>query len=441
LSNRRWYWPFERRALAEDVRGNEVADPFMGWTYSDVNVTPDRAFGLSAFYACVRLLATGLMVPAAVTRSIDGVETPVRVNPASRLLEEGPNEDLTHDHWVALVVAQLCGWGNHFSAKDFHPSTGMLQALWPIHPSRVTVYRDAQGRKRFSIDGKQGFTSDHILHIPYIDFATGLMGHSPVSVMRHRLGVGIAASDTQARLFNQGTLTSMALRHPGTLSTGAADRLRGQWQSRYAGGKNAHKPVLLEEGMEAQPLSMNPKDQQFIEQLQMSDVETARMFNIPARRIDAQVQYSLTYATGAMDDNSTVKWAHRPIARMIEASLQKDPHFIPRGRQFGVRFNLDAMLRADIKTRAEVADLFARAGVRTPNDSRRHENLAAHPDGDELGTGGGVGELERAEALGISAQRLGLASHYGVLSAEEARDILPAEELNGPAPDRDRREL
>lgn len=384
MAERRWRL-FGRRALVDDVKRADYADPFTGWNYTDTTVTVDRAFGLSAFYSVVRLLACAMMVPAEVIRSRDGVEVPQRVNPGSRLLEEGPNEDVTTDHWLAMIVGQLCGWGGHFSAKEFDENTGLLRQLWPIDPSRVYVYRDLRtGRKSFAVDGRQGFTSDHIFHIPYIDYSTGLAGHSPVSMMRHRLGVAIAASDTQQRQFGQGTLSPYAMVHPGTISQAAGDRLKKQLR-KFRGSKNAHNWLIFEEGMEPKQLSINPKDAQFVEQLQMSDVECARMFNVPARRIDAQVQYSLTYQTGVMDDTSVVKWAQRPFARMIESSLQKDPHIIPRGFKFGVRLNLDALLRADILTRSQVAQNFDAARVRTPNDSRKHENLPAVPgEGDTL---------------------------------------------------------
>jgi HK97 family phage portal protein len=383
-------WPFGKKnqdpaaAIEEAGAGDTMPSYFPMDNWTDTNVSPDDALALSTVYACVRLLATAMMLPCkTVEDDADGRSVPAVVPGTSALLGRRPNPDVTAPHFWALVTANLLLWGNHYSAKVFR--NGRLVALYPMLPSTVDVYRQG-GRKMFRVNGRDGFTTDHVLHIPYLSFETGLVGHSPVSVQRQRIAVALAQSVYQQRLYRQGTLASGVLKTPGTVGEDAHRRLASQWSAKYSGGRNAHKPIILEQGMEFQQMSMNPVDAQFMQQVQWSEVETARVFGVPASMVDAATQYSLRYENPALNDHTFVKWGVRPLAQMIEAAVSGDPHLFNQDGPAHARFNLDAHLRADIKTRADVAKIWHEIGVKNPNENRVNEDLPRREGGDEYTT-------------------------------------------------------
>jgi HK97 family phage portal protein len=353
-------------------------------TLTDVSVTPEGAMALNAAYACIRLVSTSMMLPCqTIVEELDGRTVPADVGTTTRILSKRPNPDMTSRHFFALMAAHLMGWGNHYSAKI--RVNGRLAALYPLNPGNVEVYRE-DGEKRFKINGEMGFTSAHILHVPYINIDNGLSGMSPISMQRERLAVGLAQSQYQQRLYSQGTLASLALTlQTGTLSEERRRILAKEFAAHYSGGRNAHRPLILEQGMGVEQLSLNPVDAQFIQQVQLTEVEVARMFGVPASMIDAATQYSLRYDNPVNNDHQFVKWTLGPIATMIEACLSADEDLFGSS-EASARFNLDALLRADIRTRAEVSRVWIESGVKSPNEIRSLENMPARVGGDEFRT-------------------------------------------------------
>jgi HK97 family phage portal protein len=382
-------WPFGRKPAdpAAAIAAAGTADSFAGMglpveTLTDVNVTPEGAMALNAAYACIRLVSTSMMLPCqTIVEESDGRTVPADVGTTTRLLSKRPNADMTSRHYFALMAAHLMGWGNHYSAKV--RINGRVEALYPLNPGNVEVYREG-GQKLFNVNGAPGFTARHVLHVPYIDIGTGLQGMSPVSMQRERLAVGLAQSQYQQRLYSQGTLSSLALTlAQGSLSEERRRSLAREFAAHYAGGRNAHRPIILEQGMGVSQLSINPVDAQFIQQVQLSEVEVARMFGVPASMIDAATQYSLRYDNPVNNDHQFVKWTLGPIATMIEACLSSDEDLFGPG-EASARFNLDAILRADIRTRAEVGRIWIESGVKSPDEVRYLENLSARPGGDKF---------------------------------------------------------
>ena len=49
-----------------------------------------------------------------------------------------------------------------------------------------------------------------------------------------------------------------------------------------------------------------------------------------------------------------------------------------------IRFNVDSLLRGDLKTRMEAHATAIQNGIKTPNEVRQHEELAPRDNGDDL---------------------------------------------------------
>lgn len=382
-----WWWPWGQKSKVETVDDAALGDrprsmSMYRSTFTDVNVTPQGAMGLSAVQAAFRLLSTSLMVPCeTVADTTNGNTERVIIDPTSSILKRRTNPDLAAPHYWGIVVQHMLGWGNHYAAK-IRNQQGRVAALYPLSPDCIQVYREG-GEKRFVINNKDGFTKRDILHIPYLSYTEGLIGVSPIQLARERIGAGLAASMYQQRMYSQGNLSSGVLKIPGTLSQERRRELSEDWQAAYGGGSNAHKPIVLEQNSDFTPISINPVDAQFIQQMQFTDVEIARIFGIPATMLDAATNYSLKYDNPALNDHSYVKWAVRPLAVMIESAVSMDEDLFGINGEARAKFNLDALQRADIKTRSELAQTWIRTGVRNPNEVRELEDLPPREGGDE----------------------------------------------------------
>lgn len=132
---------------------------------------------------------------------------------------------------------------------------------------------------------------------------------------------------------------------------------------------------------------------QFVQQRQLSTAEIARVFRVPGRMLNAPSgDDSMTYANVEQAALEFVTWGLRPWLVAIEQAITSDTDLC-RGPNVYVEFLLDALLRADSKTRAEIyaIALDPVKGYMSRAEVRRLENLDPEDatDGNLRGTGGG----------------------------------------------------
>ena len=122
------------------------------------------------------------------------------------------------------------------------------------------------------------FRRDEIFHVPGLGF-NGLIGFSPIAMMKNSLGTSIAVDKYGSSFFKNGAQPSGVLEHPGVLKD--PNRVRDNWEAAYGGAANAHRVAVLEEGMAYKPISLPPEDSQFLETKQFSVTEICRIFRVP----------------------------------------------------------------------------------------------------------------------------------------------------------------
>lgn len=90
------------------------------------------------------------------------------------------------------------------------------------------------------------FRRDEIFHVPGLGF-NGLIGFSPIAMMKNSLGTSIAVDKYGSSFFKNGAQPSGVLEHLGVLKD--PNRVRDNWEAAYGGAANAHRVAVLEEGM------------------------------------------------------------------------------------------------------------------------------------------------------------------------------------------------
>jgi len=152
-----------------------------------------------------------------------------------------------------------------------------------------------------------------------------------------------------------------------------SDKIK-QW---YAGAKNAGKPLVLTGGTTWQPMSVTPHDAQFLETRQFQIEEIARWFRVPPHMI-GQIDKESSWGTGIEQQGlGFVRYTLMPwIARLeaADSALLQSPRY--------VKYNTDALIRADIKTRYEVYAIARQWGLKSANDILRLEDEQPIDNGD-----------------------------------------------------------
>lgn len=343
-------------------------------TYSGKSVTPEAGMGLIPVYSAVSLISGAIaQLPMIVyRRGSDGSRERAQATRQWELLHESPNPEMASDELFELAGVHLLLWGNAFMAK-VRAEDGRVAELWPVKPSRVQVGR-ADGVKFFTVDGRGPYTEYDLLHLRGLGY-DGVVGLSPIQQARQVLGNAMALDEFQGRFWANGTMLSGFLKHPNTLSQEAAERLATAWRARTSGVSNAGKTVVLEEDMDWQAAGMPMKDAEFIETAKLSDLRVAQLFGIPPHMIGAPTGDSMTYKNV---ESEGIDFLRRCVGRWlvrIENSLLRDPSLFPTPDLYP-EFLVDALLRADAKTRAETNSIATGGKAwKKPSEVRPGENL------------------------------------------------------------------
>lgn len=339
-------------------------------------ITPDTALGVSALYAC-----TALIVRLISTLPLQTFEEDVATGEARRvrdhqadMLEYQPNPEMAASTVWGITAASLILRGNMYLAKQ-HNEQGEVVALWPLASERCIPWRDQTGRKWFQVTGADGqiahYSSYHVLHLKGMSFGTGLEGHSVVSVQRRRLEAQLAAADHQAKLFESGLNVKAVMKVPYELDAQGeqAKQLRRDIRTFYGGASNAGSVMLLEQGVDLTPVSITPTDAQFLEQMRYAATEVCSWLGVPPAEIGADSGGgSLRYETTAGNDLNLLKKCVRYWLRRICDDLFIDPDMFGLGSGRFARFNVDALLEADIMTRFQTYELGTKISLYTPDE-------------------------------------------------------------------------
>ena len=259
-----------------------------GESRAGVDVSPASAMTLSSVFGCVRIIAESLgMLRAGVHEQQGEAVIPKRDDPRYQMVFRTPNDEvIAPPFWEALTANALL-WGRGIAEIEF--TAGMEPvALWPIHPSRVTLTRipdgDPNGELGYIIrlprGGERVLPAFRILHLP--GFAGDL---SIINAARQAIGLGIAQETSASTFLAHGSRLGGVLQTPMSLTPEAARRLEEDFEDRHKGLERAHRVAVLEEGMKWTATSVPPEDAQFLESRVYQVAEVARFFRMQLHKL------------------------------------------------------------------------------------------------------------------------------------------------------------
>jgi len=174
--------------------------------------------------------------------------------------------------------------------------------------------------------------------------------------------------DFSKSLLDNSALPTGVLQSPNKLSEAVVKRLRQGWQSLYAGGKNAGKTVILEDGIEYIPISLNPDQLQLTDSKKITSSEIAKLFSIP----ESMINSTLTkYSSNAAENLHFLQYTLAPIITAIESALDKSLLLeSEKDNGYYFRFDTSEILRGTPKEQIEAISLALEKGIITINEAR-----------------------------------------------------------------------
>lgn len=343
----------------------------------DYNLTPDAAMKVGAVFACVRVLSETLAsLPLQIKRNTPGGGQELADDhPYFSLLYRQPNRQQTSFEWLEMMGAHLALRGNGINEKIYGPG-GKLIGLKPINPKRVTL-EDYDGTLVYTITREDGnqyrALQDDIVHIRGLA-SDGYWGLSPVSYASNHINMARSAVKYGVSVFNLGGAKRVVLQHPDQLSDDAKTYLRKSWE---AMNRDNAKTTILEEGMTATDVGMSASDAEWVSSRNLERSELAGIFRVPAHMI-GDLEKS-TFSNIEKQDLFFAKHTIRPFCKRIEQALERD--LLGNDPRYSIRFNLDALLRGDVRTRTDSSKVQFMHGAINLDEWRRREGLNPLPDG------------------------------------------------------------
>jgi hypothetical protein len=208
----------------------------------------------------------------------------------------------------------------------------------------------------------------------------GLVGLSPIQLMRQAIGLGMATEEFGARFFGNDARPGGVLQHPGVLGNEAFERLQSSWETRHGGLSNSHRVAILEEGMQYSQIGIPPEDAQFLETRKFQVTEIARAFRVPPHMLA-----DLERATFSNIEHQSIEFvvhSIRPWLVRWEQSIQQQL-MLDRDRQkYFAEFVVDGLLRGDTVSRYQAYATGRQNGWLSANDIRTLENMNPVDGGD-----------------------------------------------------------
>jgi HK97 family phage portal protein len=257
------------------------------WTPRDYAALAREGFQKNAIvHRAVRLVAEAAASLPLVLKS-EGRE--LSQHPLLSLLSR-PNAREGGQRFLESVYGHLMVSGNAYvEAVNVDDSPRELYALRPDRMRVVpgadgwpAAYEYAVGAETVRFAFAQGDAMPPILHLTLFHPADDHYGLSPMEAAATALDIHNAAGAWNKALLDNAARPSGALVVGGTTLTDAQfDRLKGELEANYQGAANAGRPLLLEGGLDWKPLSLSPKDMDFVEAKSAAAREIALAFGIP----------------------------------------------------------------------------------------------------------------------------------------------------------------
>jgi len=381
----------DRRAINNpnvSMNSQEFWDALGGGTTTaaGVNVTRDKAFGVSAWWRGIILRANAvakIASPRVLRRQGAGFVVDA-THPAHAALRRFRYATPFLFFQTLLGHRLTTGNGYAYIQRD---TAGAPVELLLMDPSRVTPFRE-NGRLMYLYESDKGavrLRDDEVYHSRGYGW-DGLVGYSVVEKARESLGAAVAMREHGAKFFSNGARLGVLLEHPGKMTQEAQDRFLRAWRSAREGTTNAWKTIVLEEGMKASaPLQMSADDAQLIESRQFEVREIANFLGVPPHKLGDVA--TKTYASVEQEEQAFVNDTVDPdlveMEQGLEAQLLTEEQ--KRSGDWIIRFDRSGLVRADTDAR-NAAHQTSLAGMpyRTINEVRADEGLNPLPGFDEL---------------------------------------------------------
>jgi len=326
---------------------------------SNRSVTTGDALGLSAVYRAISIFAI-----ASKQLSIDVFRASTAIDAPAFIKRPDINDSFPAFIEQSVVSLALNGNAYWLISRDAQNRVTNLEVFNPLD---VLIETNTRGKAiKYSYLGTDYKPAD-IRHLKLLRVPGNVKGLGPIQAAQADLRGAIDTNSYATNWFETSGVPNGYLKTDTPLNAEDAAALKTQWAASVKGGTTA----VLDSGLTYTPIYLSPKDAQFIESQNWNKTQIATLFGIPLRMMLATVEgNSMTYANLQDEKLQLVEFGLMGYLTEIETAFSE---LLPGSQK--AKFNLEAFLRVDTKTRYEAHKLAIDAGFLKVDEVRAIEGL------------------------------------------------------------------
>jgi len=275
---------------------------------------------------------------------------------------------------IAWTIDSLIFYGVSFwEVTETYISDGRPARFAWVQNTRVSTTLNAEGTEvlYYSVSGTRRPMSGVGSLITFQSFTNGI------------LNVGARTIQAALDLEKAASVSTQTAMPTGIIRNNGADLPEAQVQGLLASWKasrNSRSTAFLTSTLEYIPTSFSPAEMTYNASIQNYALQIARMMNVPANMIDAEVFRSQIYQNIVDGRKEFMAYTLQPYISVIEDRLSMDD-LTPRTAE--VKFAVDeTFLRADAKSRLDVLEQMLTLGLITTDQAMAMEQLTPSGDGE-----------------------------------------------------------
>jgi HK97 family phage portal protein len=341
----------------------------LGRSDAGVLINEKQAMRLTTAYGAINVISQDLSsLPLSVLQHMpDGSVREAAEHWTYETLHAEPNEAMSSTMFRSALIACALAWGNGYALikRDRAARLSSLHLLAPEKTSPVRIKGKIAYATTQTDDGMPAYLDAvNVLHLHGSVSFDGITSLSPISTCRNAFGLAIAAEKFGAQFFGNGARATGVLSHPAQLEAEAYERLKKSvWE--WANGETALRPVVLEEGMKWDQITIPPDDAQFLQTRQFQRSEIAALYRVPLHLLQ-----DLSRSTNNNIEHQSldyVRYCLRPLAIRLEQEINRK---LLSGAFFA-EHDMNDLSRGDFASQTAGYQSLRNIGVYSANDIRR----------------------------------------------------------------------
>ncbi len=351
---------------------------------SGVVVDPKTAMSLSAVRRSVTLLAESMaQLPCEVYKRDGDQRVKAVEHPLYDILHNQPNQKDSSFEYFETGQGFLGLNGNHIALIERNNKAEITELI-PIHRDKVQLLKGKDGLPYYHLIDENKTLPMRLVHHVKGFSEDGFQGLSPLQTSADTIGLGIAVEEHASKVFSNGTTLSGVIERPKDANAiktqEGIDKVVNSFVGKHSGIRNMFSVAMLQEGMTYKQMAMSNEQAQLIEARKMSVADISRLYGIPLSMLSESAGES--YKSIEQQSLNFVIYGLMPWLKRWESAMRRDLLLPSERKEYYIEFNVNGLIRGDLKARYEAYAIARQWGWLSVNDIRRLENLPPIKGGD-----------------------------------------------------------